>query len=483
MARADFEAAPPVPASAPRKTLTVSAGGATASAEWPACDEDGGKDKDAAGAGKGGDKIGATVLKVAGAAATGITATGFIVVVGAALFWVRFAEVKLPATQAVGLLAKNELLVQGAQVTIVFLAIALVAVLFLFFVDPEGKLAGLSRVALIALAGGGVFYVFTTQLGCGAVVGLSALAAILTVGCFFIGFRSGAKFWPLALAVFVATLVFSAATGILVVKQQKYVQAVAVLRGANDSGLTGIYVSSSDKTIYIGRPIAGDPKTKRTIFDVPREGATFTVGPLESLDQAALHSQEMLWELLADRERNQAPAPKPPAADGGGAKDDKQGTAAAEPPSPAAEPVEVVAKAFGPDVTAYTGELERDLCLVRYGDAAAKGLLGHWWTSCEEAKKLGSVREIRDQLALPGRFQSSYDARIEVRVPAEREVTYLTGTTAAQCEHDSPGRPCGYRYPGGGLQYYLPRPNVVLFLKKECTDAAPEARDPQWAAC
>lgn len=211
------------------------------------------------------------VLKVAGAAATGITATGFVVVVGAAVFWFRFNELHLPATQAVSVMPKSELLVQGAQQSIAFVAIALAAVLLVFFTDPQGEVLGSTILVLGGLALGAICYVISTSLGIDADIGLVALAVVLLLGCAAIGHRSGTSFWPLALAIFVVTLTYSATVGILVVKQQKYAQAVAILRGADDAGVTGLYITAAGETIYFGRAsrTAGDEEketVKRALF-------------------------------------------------------------------------------------------------------------------------------------------------------------------------------------------------------------------------
>lgn len=496
---------PPDPPKAPPKQITLSAGGATATLDVPCCDSsekskdgDQGKDKKKAG----GDGIWSTILKVAGAAAAGITATGFIVAVGAAVFWIRFNEVDLPATQAVGLLAKNEMLVQGAQQTILYLGISMVVVLLLFFVDPKGRLPRVSLLMLVALTVAGIIYPLCTELDWRVELSLMFLAISLLAGCIVVGLRTDTRFWPLALAVFVATLLYSATVGVLVVKEQEFVQGVAVLRGEADAGLTGTYITATENTIYFGRvsKIPVDKKMdreRRSMLDVPREGATYAVGPLESVADAEKRSTRMLEQLIGDRERNPLPPsagsePKEDAtaekAGDEGAADASSGSAtgAAE-EKPAAEPlaepsIETVAKAFGPSIEVHDTIEGEWTCLVRYAEAGSRPL-GHWWTSCEDAKDLAArtMLDVRDALALPARFQPVYDMRVEARLPIGAKITYLVGEIAPQCEHDPPAA-CGHEYPGGSSQMYLPKVQQAEDPKRRCTKTR-EDQVPVWKAC
>lgn len=474
-----------------RATLSVKDGTATVELDCGDGGDDGTEPQEAS-------EIGATVLKIAGAAATGITATGFIVVVGAALFWIRFNEVGMPATQAVGVIPRNELLAQGAQETIIYLAVALVAVLLVYFVDPMGRIVRATRLLLYLLSVLGLAYLLFTGLcfGYGLLLGLLDIA--LLVGCIVVGLRT-ADFWPLALAVFVSTLVFSAATGILVVKQQKHVQAIAILRGEGDAGLTGIYIAATEKTIYFAQPTpigtGKDRNARKAMFEIPREGAVYAVGPLDSVADARSRARRMLEQLIANHEREGAKA-APGGPTGAGATGPTGAVGAEEGPSGAtgasgeAGPtgdegsegaaVETVARAFGPQVAVH-GKVEKPWdCLVRYA-SATRSLTGHWWTSCEEdEEKLKglSVTAIREELALPGRFQPVYDMRVVARLPLDMKLVYLEGKIAPQCEHD-PELPCGHEYRGGLDQVYLPQPQRVEIETRECTAAGPGSV-PNW---
>ncbi len=476
----------------------------------PACGCGPGQAESSDGAKKdgGGDGLGAAVWKVVGAIGAGITATGAVVAVGAAVIWIRFNEVGIPATQAVSVQPKGEPLVLGAQETIIFLAIALVAVLLVYFTDPEGVIRRITLVVLVGLLLGAAIYVVGgTHLSSLGKLGLIVLAVALLAGCVAIGHRTNTRFWPLALAVFTASLVFSAATGILIVKQQKFVQGVAILRGATDTGLTGVYVAATDKTIYFAQGVAtnADSKSRMAMLEVPREGATYAVGPLESRADAALRERLMLEQLIANRERaGVAPEkPKEPETDIG-AEEEKAAAAASKKEeekatapkkttgkSEGTKEAKTVAEAFGPgEVEVHTTVKRPWNCLVRYA-AAGSGLLGQWWTSCKTAKAFESdeksMFEIRDALALPGRFQLAYDMKVKAHLRRGAEVTYITGPIAPQCEHAKP-LPCGYKWKGSGAesgveQIFLPEPQLVEGPQRMCTKTAVDEAPTKWETC
>lgn len=459
----------------------------------------------------GGDGIAAGIWKAIGATAAGVTATGAIVAVGAAVTWIRFNEVGIPATQAISVQPKGEALALGAQETITFVAIALVAVLLVYFADPEGAIRWITLAVLASLMVGAAGYiVLGTNLSSWSKVALIVLAVTLLAGCVAVGYRTDTRFWPLALAVFGASLIFSAATGILIVKQQKFVQGVAILRGASDAGLTGVYVAATDKTIYFAQNVATDEdqKSRMAMLEVPREGATYAVGPLESRADAALRERLMLEQLISSRERGGvAPekAPKEPETDiAAGEEEAKEGkknkaqagdsTGASKEATGTGEAgkneAKTVAEAFGAGAVEIHGTVAKPWnCLVRYASAGS-GLLGQWWTSCDTAEKFerdrASMFTIRNDLALPSRFQLAYDMQVKAHLDLGAEVTYMTGPIAPQCEHAKP-MPCGYRWKGSEAgseveQIFLPEPQLVESPRRKCTETAIDEM-PKWTRC
>lgn len=494
-----------------RERLKIKVGRRDAEVSVPACgccepSKSDGEEKKSGGGG-----LGAAVWKAIGATAAGITATGAVVAVGAAVIWIRFNAVGIPATQAVSVQPKGEPLVLGAQETIIFVAIALVVVLLVYFADPEGVVRRITLLVLTGLLIGAAAYILAgTHLSPGWKLALIVLSVALLAGCVAVGHRSDTRFWPLALAVFTAALVFSAATGVLIVKQQKFVQGIAILRGASDIGLTGVYVAATDKTIYFAQKVAtdADPKSRMAMLEVPRQGATYAVGPLESRADAALRERSLLEQLIANRERNGVAPEKleEPKTDMGtegdevaeedkkegaeaGTSTDKPAKAAGTGKSGSSE-AKTVAEAFGAGAVEVHTTVKRPWdCLVRYA-AAGSGLLGRWWTSCTMAEELErdgtSMFEIRDALALPSRFQLAYDMRVKAQLPLDAKATFMTGPIAPQCEHAKP-LPCGYRWKGseagsGIEQIFLPEPQLVEQPRRTCTETAIDDA-PEWTSC
>ena len=416
--------------------------------------------------GGNGDGVGAVVLKSVGAVAAGIGVTGAVVVVGAAVLWFRFKGAGLPATQAVSVQPKYEPLVQGAQTTIVFVLIALAVVLLMFFADPKGNIRGITLVTLLALALGATIYAAGTDLSCPTKVLLAVLAFVLAAGSVAVGRRAVDQFWPFAIAVFVAALVFSSCVGLLITKQQKFVQAVAVLRSSTDAGLTGIYVTATEKKIYVGMrtPIQtpeGSVRRRASMFDVDRgPGVAYAVGPLESGADAAKRARVMLAKLIANRGLDKGAASLP-----------EKGIDAD------------VVGAFAGKIALSREVGGEGLCLARYAEVGGTRASGHWWTSCEEAEQVRTVQRAKERFALPARFQAVYDARVEMRIPAGADVTFLEGKVAPQCEHAAPA-PCGFEYAGGGIQYYVLDPDDLApgGMSELCTTAR-QNRPSRWHRC
>lgn len=251
-------------------------------------------------------------LKTAGAIIGGIGTTGAMVVIGSAVLWVRFKEAGIPENQAVAVQPRQEALVQGAQATIFFVLIALLVVAVLYTTDSHetgesgkapakpheiGKLTIGVIVALPVLAI--LWAILATDLPCGSVLLLSLIAIGFAAGCVFMGLNDRKNFWALAGAVFVAVVAFAGAAGYLIVKDQKFVQAMAVLRGSEDAGLTGFYVAATDQALYIGQPA----KERTPMYEVPRgDEVVYAVGPLEPQAKAEVRAKAMLEQLIANRE-------------------------------------------------------------------------------------------------------------------------------------------------------------------------------------
>lgn len=412
-------------------------------------------------------------LKTAGTIVGSLGLAGAMVVIGSAVLWARFKEAGIPANQAVAVQTREEALVQGAQTTIFFVVAALAIVAILYATDSHeaekpdeapsepheigkwtmGVILVLPAIALLWAA-------LATDLSRGAVVVLGLIAAALAVGCLVLGLNDRKNFWALAGAVFVAVVAFSAVAEYLIVKEQKFVQAMAVVRGPEDTGLTGFYVAATDKNLYIAQPAGrGAP-----VYEVSRgEGVTYAVGPLEDQEGAKVRAKAILKQLIENQKGNSS-------------EPSNQKTASKS------SSIGRVARAFrGAIRILRLAARKKALCVARYSNAAKPSLRGRWWTSCAEAKRLRTIRAARARLALPRRFQAAYDMRVFGRLPAGSRSLVLAGRVAPQCEQEAPP-PCGHRYPGGGFQYYVSRPRVVRITATACT-IYPESRPSRWKAC
>jgi len=441
-----------------------------------------------------GSAIQAWFLKTAAAIIGGLGTAGAMVVIGSAILWVRFKEVRIPAVQAVSVQPKQEALVQGAQTTIffVFAAVAVVVVLYISDFRKESEQGeeadrrsnkekrktdpdpGVKReieprtrklLGLVPIAGI-VWVIFWTSLGFWWVVWLSGLAMALWYACSWIGRCESKNFWALAAAVFAAVIVFSGVAEYAIVQSQKFVQAVAILRGKDDTGLTGYYVAVTDKKIYFANAIgvegAVKPIGKPLQEAVLNDEVTYSVGPLENQEDATLRASTMLKKLISDREGNV----------GGG-------LTASHSSLPAWVPSNVAAT-FGGSVQAHI-ETPESLCLMRYFGSEGGTAKGPWWTSCKEAEAEVSIEDVRAQFALPRRFQANYDRRARVEVPAKAKLDYVEGDTAPQCGGEG-SEPCGYKYPGGGIQYWIVAPDQLGQITEECTTTKSD-QDSAWHSC
>jgi hypothetical protein len=447
--------------------------------------------------------IQAWFLKTAGAIIGGLGTAGAMVVIGSAVLWIRFKEAGIPPIQAVSVQPKQEALVQGAQTTLffVFFAVAVVAALYILDfpkeqspqdeVDEEKerekekkkksnetaptvtpdpgdprRIKLRTKVCIAALPFVGTCWLIPTSLGFWAVVTLSLVAVLLTVACLWIGRRADKNFWALAAAVFASIIAFAGVSTYVITQEQKFVQAVAILRGTDDVGLTGYFVAATDTRVYFANAIGieGTTNPARKPLQSVKVGdtVTYAIGPLESQADATKRAESMVRKLITDRE----------AAASGGSKD----TTANLPSWVSSE----VAATFGNSVKART-ETPDTLCLMRYYASSKGTAKGVWWTSCSEAEALASIDDVRSHFALPRRFQASYDRRVRVEVPAKARLNYVEGSTAPQCG-GAGQEPCGHRYPGGGLQYWIAEPEQLGKVTEECTTAAPD-EDSKWRPC
>jgi hypothetical protein len=305
---------PPSPGAGQKRIGCLSTG--CCGAEKPAEEKPGGDE------GRSESGLSGIVVKALGAAAAGIGITGAVVVVGAAIFWARFDAMGVPPVQAVTAIPRTELLVQGGQEMVIFVGVALVATLLIALADPKGVITYGSLGVLGLLLLGATVYALCSSatLGLAWVLFLVALAAIFGLVSICVGFATGQRLVPVLLSVFILTFAFSATCAFLIVQNQKFGQAIAIRFGLNekgeDKGLTGIYVTATDKTIYFARTDLNGA-ANAGLYEVPRADATtYAVGPLEPLEaesggESPLEKRagELLARLKTDAESFAAPKP------------------------------------------------------------------------------------------------------------------------------------------------------------------------------
>lgn len=262
------------------------------------------------------------VVKVLGAVATGVGVTGAVVVVGAAIFWTRFNAIGIPPIQAVTDIPRTELLVQGAQEMVIFVLIGLGAALLIALADPKGDITYGTVFVLVGLVlGAAAFAIFMTTLSSLLVLSLIGLALLLSFATIGVGFTTGQHLVPLLISVFIASFVFSAAAAVLIVKNQRFAQAIAIHFGPNKKGeygkrkgITGIYVTATEKTIFYARADLKEAKDAG-VYEVPRtDTTTYAVGPLELIEDDGLPRVEETAEALLNSLKADAQSFAPPEA-------------------------------------------------------------------------------------------------------------------------------------------------------------------------
>jgi len=441
------------------------------------------------------------ILKTAAAIIGSLGLAGSMVVIGSAVLWIRFKEAGLPAIQAVSVQPREEALVQGAQTTIVFVLIALVVVAALYVIDAreleaerekdkkKGETESTSakpwsgyhpakgravrpadphpmghwtkRAILLLPILGVAWAKRSTDLNHPALFGLAGLALFLAFCCLWMAHAESKNIWALAAAVFVSVIVFAGTAGYLIVKQQKFIQAVAVLRAKDDAGLTGFYVTTTSDKLYLASPVNGGDRGPELMaikkVDLG-ESVTYSIGPLQSIGDAERTSEAMLHQLEEDRE----------------------GLHAVAAPLPSWVP-EKIAATFTGKMEAKEEASDEPLCLMRFAEMDQQNKKRSFWTSCAEAEAQATIDDARERLALPGRFQKAYEVRVKTVVPKGTKLHYAEGSTAPQCG-GAPGGSCGRRYPGGGLQYWIEDPSKLGEITLECTKALPD-QESKWEPC
>jgi hypothetical protein len=133
-----------------------------------------------------------------------------------------------------------------------------------------------------------------------------------------------AKFAWYGIAAFASLILFGAALNIGRTVRDPQVQPVALVRKADDQALCGVYVTETDKRIYLGRvqvdrdaSESGAEIKAGRIFWVPVDQVdVVSVGPLQNIQPARERAVELTGEIQADR-ATKAPAEQTPGKNSG----------------------------------------------------------------------------------------------------------------------------------------------------------------------
>jgi hypothetical protein len=136
---------------------------------------------------------------------------------------------------------------------------------------------------------------------------VALIAAALFLNAIVLALASATRrFVWLGVAIFLSVPMFGALVALVRTDRSPKVQPVALIRKGDNVGLCGIYITETDKRVYLGRV---EPKDERhaidatgRIFWVPDDQVDMIkIGPLESIRQANTRAPRLLEELYRDR--------------------------------------------------------------------------------------------------------------------------------------------------------------------------------------
>jgi hypothetical protein len=172
---------------------------------------------------------------------------------------------------------------------------------------------GWAVLLLVVIAGGAVPLLMSDSSRW--LLAVLAVIAFLAAVDFMIA-RATTRFAWYGLAVFMSVIFFGAALSIARTLRVPKVQPVALVRTGDAHPICGIYVTETDKRVYVGR-VEPEPGSARAVENKGRvfwvdddDVDVVTVGPLQRITRANARSRELAKELLSDRPDKAAAAPK-----------------------------------------------------------------------------------------------------------------------------------------------------------------------------
>jgi hypothetical protein len=282
-------------------------------------------------------------LKVLAFVATGVGVVGFVIFVGAAILWVRFKALGLPANQATALVTRADLVVTGATFLVPAVLFAFAAILILFALDwlmnawsgrfqtqlfnpaagsrrdwgdsLDGRRTRLARYVAVSfwvavVTAGAVFY-YGDALGSEAIVLRAGAVALLAVVVVTVVLRTGNFLYFVGLA---AVLILVGASLITYERtyQQPKIEPAAVIfdigsEAARKDGqgkgqaVAGLLIADTPDFIYLGVGTRAKIDSNRgRIFSIERSRVTdMSIGPLMKAQKALKRAPQLAAELCA----------------------------------------------------------------------------------------------------------------------------------------------------------------------------------------
>ena len=282
-------------------------------------------------------------LKVLAFVATGIGVVGFVIFVGAAILWVRFKALGLPANQATSLVTRADLVVTGATFLVPAVLFAFTAILLLFALDwlmnawstrfqtqlfnpaagrrrnwgdsPDRKRMRVARYLaalfwVVVVTAGAIWY-YGDALGWKAIALRAAVVALLAVVVVTALLRTGNLFYFVGLASVLIVVGAAAITYERTYEQPKIEPAAVIFdiapATAREKGqgkgqaVAGLLVADTSDFIYLGVGTrAKIDSNKGRIFSIARSRVTdMSIGPLMKAQKALRRAPELAAELCA----------------------------------------------------------------------------------------------------------------------------------------------------------------------------------------
>jgi hypothetical protein len=280
-------------------------------------------------------------MRVLAFVATGVGVVGFVIFVGAAILWVRFKALGLPANQATALVTRADLVVTGATFLVPAVLFAFAAILLLFALDwlmnawserfqtqlfnpaaggrrdwgdsPERRrMRGARYVAAliwVAVVTGGAIFYYGEALNPGDTALRAAVIASLAVVVVTVLLRTGSLGYFVALASVLILVAAAAITYERTYQQPKIEPAAVIFDIGPDASRTqgqgrgqavaGLLVADTSDFIYLGVGTKAKMNSyKGRIFSIRRSRVTdMSIGPLMKAQKALKRAPQLAAEL------------------------------------------------------------------------------------------------------------------------------------------------------------------------------------------